>query len=256
VRGARRLSAEGDAEMIAPVCSAANNPYVRYAQFAVLRGSPFRARTHKHAVPKFRHERHRDLIALGAMDLRMTVSHLGSVIERHRASPRPRHANDHATHAGSSVAIGIALDGKPNAGEPFELPRAMFLIEYDLREGSKSCINLLVGIATGGILAGANRSCLRLIGLRPRQRRPDSTWGGCSRGARTLRGGVVSQRPLIHGVGPNVRRGKVLVFSGCNSHPATGSLQPVAIGAAVEVTKPSEPSRRTGRMAIRRADRL
>jgi hypothetical protein len=36
---------------------------------------------------------------------------------------------------------------------------------------------------------------------------------------------------------------KVLVFSGCNSHPVTGSLQPVAIGAAVEVTKPSEPSR-------------
>jgi len=40
---------------------------------------------------------------------------------------------------------------------------------------------------------------------------------------------------------------EVLVFSGCNSHPATGSLQPVAIGAAVKVTKPSEPSRQTGR---------
>ena len=40
---------------------------------------------------------------------------------------------------------------------------------------------------------------------------------------------------------------QVLVFSGCNSHPATGSLQPVAIGVAVEVTKPSEPSRQTGR---------
>ena len=40
---------------------------------------------------------------------------------------------------------------------------------------------------------------------------------------------------------------EVLVFSGCNSHPATGSLQPVAIGATVEVTKPSEPSRQTGR---------
>ncbi len=52
-----------------------------------------------------------------------------------------------------------------------------------------------------------------------------------------------------------VRRGKVLIFSGCNSHPATGSLQPVAIGAAVEVTKPSEPSRQTGRLAARRADR-
>ncbi|HYK12189.1 MAG TPA: hypothetical protein VEV39_15420 [Gemmatimonadales bacterium] len=44
-----------------------------------------------------------------------------------------------------------------------------------------------------------------------------------------------------------VRRAKVLVFSGCNSHPATGSLQPVAIGAAVEVTKPSEPPRNMGR---------
>ena len=36
---------------------------------------------------------------------------------------------------------------------------------------------------------------------------------------------------------------KVLIFSGCNSHPATGSLQPVATGAAVEETKPPEPSR-------------
>ena len=46
------------------------------------------------------------------------------------------------------------------------------------------------------------------------------------------------------------------VFSGCNSHPATGSLQPVAIGAAVEVTKPSEPSRqmcRFGDAASRQA---
>jgi hypothetical protein len=40
---------------------------------------------------------------------------------------------------------------------------------------------------------------------------------------------------------------KVLIFSGCNSHPVTGSLQPVAIGATVEETKPSEPSRQTGR---------
>jgi hypothetical protein len=38
----------------------------------------------------------------------------------------------------------------------------------------------------------------------------------------------------------------VLVSSGCNSHPATGSLQPVAIGAA-EVSKPSEPPRRMSR---------
>src|SRR5207248_10508010 len=53
-----------------------------------------------------------------------------------------------------------------------------------------------------------------------------------------------------------VRRGKVLIFSGCNSHPATGSLQPVAIGAAVEATKPSEPSRqmcRFGDAASRQA---
>ena len=49
---------------------------------------------------------------------------------------------------------------------------------------------------------------------------------------------------------------RCLDFSGCNSHPATGSLQPVAIGAAVEVTKPSEPSRqmcRFGDAASRQA---
>ena len=57
------------------------------------------------------------------------------------------------------------------------------------------------------------------------------------------------------GTGDQVRSGKVLISSGCNSHPATGSLEPVAIGAAVEETKPSEPSRQTGRMATRRADR-
>ena len=53
-----------------------------------------------------------------------------------------------------------------------------------------------------------------------------------------------------------MRRAKVLVFSGCNSHPATGLLRPVAIGAAVEVTKPSEPSRhmcRSGDAASRQA---
>ena len=50
------------------------------------------------------------------------------------------------------------------------------------------------------------------------------------------------------GVRPSVRREKVLVSSGCNSHPATGSLQPVAIGAAAEVTKPSEPSRQMRRL--------
>ncbi len=39
-----------------------------------------------------------------------------------------------------------------------------------------------------------------------------------------------------------MRRGKARIFSGCNSRPATRSLQPVAIGAAVEATKPPEPS--------------
>jgi hypothetical protein len=47
--------------------------------------------------------------------------------------------------------------------------------------------------------------------------------------------------------GPNdtlfeVRRVKALRSCGCKSRPATGSLRPVAIGAAVEVTKPSKPS--------------
>ena len=40
----------------------------------------------------------------------------------------------------------------------------------------------------------------------------------------------------------DVRRGKAWIFSGCNSRPATGSLQPVAIGAAVEVTILPKPS--------------
>jgi predicted signal transduction protein with EAL and GGDEF domain len=39
-----------------------------------------------------------------------------------------------------------------------------------------------------------------------------------------------------------VRREKALVNSGCKSRPGTGSLHPVAIEAAVEVTKPLEPS--------------
>jgi len=38
-----------------------------------------------------------------------------------------------------------------------------------------------------------------------------------------------------------VRREKALVHSGNKARPGTGSLHPVAIGAAVEVTKPSEP---------------
>jgi len=39
-----------------------------------------------------------------------------------------------------------------------------------------------------------------------------------------------------------VRREKALDFSGCKSRPGTGSLHPVAIEAAVEVTKLSEHS--------------
>jgi hypothetical protein len=43
-------------------------------------------------------------------------------------------------------------------------------------------------------------------------------------------------------VGVTVRREKALDFSGCNSRPGTGSLHPVAIEAAVAVTKLSELS--------------
>jgi len=39
-----------------------------------------------------------------------------------------------------------------------------------------------------------------------------------------------------------VRREKVLVHSGRQTRPGTGSLHPVAIEAAAEVTKPLEPS--------------
>ncbi len=42
--------------------------------------------------------------------------------------------------------------------------------------------------------------------------------------------------------GDKVRREKALDFSGCNSRPGTGSLHPVAIEAAAEATKLSEPS--------------
>ena len=38
-----------------------------------------------------------------------------------------------------------------------------------------------------------------------------------------------------------VRRERRLVHSGCKSHPGTGSFHPVAIGAAVEVTKLLKP---------------
>ncbi len=53
-----------------------------------------------------------------------------------------------------------------------------------------------------------------------------------------------------------VRPEKVEMFSGCNSHPATGSLEPVRqrrIGAAEEVTKPSKPSRQMRRIEIKAA---
>ena len=65
-----------------------------------------------------------------------------------------------------------------------------------------------------------------------------------------------------HGVSLCVRRVKVLVFSGCKSRLATGSLRPGAIGAAVEVTKPSKPSRQmcrlgdaASRQAVMRSER-
>jgi hypothetical protein len=38
-----------------------------------------------------------------------------------------------------------------------------------------------------------------------------------------------------------VRREKALVHSGSKTRPGTGSLHPVAIGAAVEATKPLKP---------------
>src|SRR5262249_20840910 len=40
-----------------------------------------------------------------------------------------------------------------------------------------------------------------------------------------------------------VRRAKARISSGCDSRPDNWSLHPVAIGAAVEVTKPPKPSR-------------
>ena len=38
-----------------------------------------------------------------------------------------------------------------------------------------------------------------------------------------------------------MRREKALVNSGMKARPGTGSLHPVAIGAAVEATKPLKP---------------
>src|SRR4051794_15325552 len=57
------------------------------------------------------------------------------------------------------------------------------------------------------------------------------------------------------GVPIAVRRGKARIFSGCNSRPDNWSLHPVAIGAAVEATKPSEPSRQRAALAAPRAGR-
>src|SRR4051795_11348796 len=48
---------------------------------------------------------------------------------------------------------------------------------------------------------------------------------------------------LERGAPVAVRRGKARIFSGCKSRPDNWSLHPVAIGAAVEATKPSKPSR-------------
>ena len=48
----------------------------------------------------------------------------------------------------------------------------------------------------------------------------------------------------------SVRREEVAVLHQVQLLPGKGSLQPVAIGAAVEVTKPSKPSRKTRRLAV------
>ena len=60
-----------------------------------------------------------------------------------------------------------------------------------------------------------------------------SYYGQTEAGAGLNRLDNVSERFLV-------RREKALVNSGCKSHPGTGSLHPVAIGAAAEVTMPSE----------------
>src|SRR6478752_322205 len=54
---------------------------------------------------------------------------------------------------------------------------------------------------------------------------------------------VVVVHPWRVGHNVAVRRGKARIFSGCKSRPDNWSLHPVAIGAAVEATKPSKPSR-------------
>ncbi len=62
------------------------------------------------------------------------------------------------------------------------------------------------------------------------------------RGLRGAKPGLLFSRDRP-GVRPDVRRVKVLVFSGCKSCVPTGSIQLGAIGAVVEVTKRSEPGR-------------
>ena len=76
-----------------------------------------------------------------------------------------------------------------------------------------------------GLMSGMwKRSMARLV----RHRRP--------KGPETDRPSLKPPRHIstllgVRGVKPSVRRVKVLIFSGCKSHPATGSLQPVAIEA-------------------------
>ena len=48
--------------------------------------------------------------------------------------------------------------------------------------------------------------------------------------------------PRVRKLPKTVRREKALVHSGRQTRPGTGSLHPVAIEAAAEVTKPLEPS--------------
>jgi hypothetical protein len=54
--------------------------------------------------------------------------------------------------------------------------------------------------------------------------------------------GFYLRENVLRQLAVTVRREKALDFSGCNSRPGTGSLHPVAIEAAVAVTKLSELS--------------
>ena len=53
---------------------------------------------------------------------------------------------------------------------------------------------------------------------------------------------ILRRRFLRRLVGVTVRRAKAMDSSGCNSHPGTGSLHPVAIETIMEATKLSELS--------------